>query len=68
VQEVIIKPQIQRPPLHVHVGPGKNRDAQRTPSPILIKSKPPQPPPPTEESVIYNKYVPIDFKAPPQQV
>ncbi len=68
MQEVIIKPQIQRPPLHVHVGPAKNRDAQRTPSPILIKSKPPQPPPPTDESVFYNKYVPIDLKPPPQQV
>ena len=68
VQEVIIKPQVQRPPIHVHVGPGQNRDTQRTPSPILIKSAPPLPPPPSEETFLYNKYIPIDFKQPPQQV
>lgn len=68
VQEVMVKPQIQRPPIHVHVGPAKNRDAQRTPSPILIKSAPPPPPPPAEEPVFYNKYIPMESKALPQQV
>lgn len=59
---------MQRPPIHVYVGVGQNRDAQRTPSPILIKSTPPQPPPPTNEAIVYNKYVPVDYKQPPQQV
>ncbi len=68
VQEVVVKPQVQRPPIHVYVGPGQNRDAQRTPSPILIKSVPPQPPPAASEPVVYNKYIPIDYKPPPQQV
>ncbi|CAF1383172.1 unnamed protein product [Adineta steineri] len=69
VQEVFVKPQVQRPPIHVHVGLSKNRDTQRTPSPILIKTAPPQAPPPSsEEPIIYNKYVPVDFKQPPQQI
>ncbi len=69
VQEVVIKPQIQRPPIHVYVGPDQNKDGQRTPSPILIKSVPPQPPTPlVTESIVYNKYIPVDYKPPPQQV
>ena len=68
VHEILVKPKVQRPPIHVHVGPSRNRDAQRTPSPILIKSAPPQPPPPSDEPVFYNKYVPMDYKSPPQQV
>ena len=69
VQEVMIRPQAQRPPIHVHVGPNRNRDEQRTPSPILIKSAPPQPPPPSSnEPLIYNKYIPVDQKQAPQQV
>ncbi|UJR35502.1 hypothetical protein I4U23_028256 [Adineta vaga] len=68
VQEVAVKPQIQRPPIHVHVGPSKNREAQRTPSPILIKSGPPPPPPPSEETVFYNKYVPLETGPLPQQI
>ena len=68
VQEVIIKPQVQRPPIHVHVGSNQQRDGQRTPSPILIKSVPPQPPPSSNEPLLYNKYVPIDYKPPTQQV
>ena len=68
VQEVIIKPQVQRPPIHVHVGPNQQRDEQRTPSPILIKSVPPQPAPSSNEPLLYNKYVSIDSKPPAQQV
>lgn len=68
VHEVVIKPQPLRPPIHVYVGANHNRDAQRTPSPILIRSAPPQAPPATEGPRVYNKYVPIDHKAPPQQV
>ena len=68
VQEVAVKPQIQRPPIHVHVGPAANRETQRTPSPILIKSAPPPPPPATEETVFYNKYIPLETKPLPQQV
>jgi hypothetical protein len=68
VQEVVIKPQVQRPPIHVHVGANQNRDTQRTPSPILIKSAPPQPLPALNEPLIYNKYIPVDYKPPPQQI
>ncbi len=68
VHEVVIKPQVQRPPIHVHVGANQNRDTQRTPSPILIKSAPPQPLPALNEPLIYNKYIPVDNKPPPQQV
>jgi hypothetical protein len=69
IQEVVIKPQVQRPPIHVYVGPGQNREALRTPSPILIKSVPPKSPPtPPSQSIVYNKYVPIDYNPPPQQV
>ena len=68
VQEVVIKPQVQRPPIHVYVGPNRERNTQRTPSPILIKSAPPQPPPATSGPIVYNKYVPIEYKQPPQQV
>ncbi len=68
VQEVVIKPQVQRPPIHVYVGANQNRDTQRTPSPILIKSVPPQPLPEPNEPLVYNKYIPVDHKPPPQQV
>ena len=68
VQEVVIKPQVVRPPIHVYVGANQNRAAQRTPSPILIRSAPPQPPPPSEEPRVFNKYIPVDYKQPPQQV
>ncbi|CAF1548759.1 unnamed protein product [Didymodactylos carnosus] len=64
IQEVLIKPEIQRPPLHVRVA---SREP-RTPSPILIKSAPPRPPlPEPEQPIIYNKYVPGP-KPTPQQV
>lgn len=68
VQEIAIKPQPLRPPIHVYVGSNQNRAAQRTPSPILIRSAPPQAPPSVEGPRVYNKYVPIDHKPPPQQV
>ncbi len=68
VQEVVVKPQVQRPPIHVYVGANQNRESQRTPSPILIKSAPPQPPPIRSEPLVYNKYIPVDHKPPPQQV
>jgi len=67
VREVVIKPVVQHPPVHVYVGPGQGRETQRTPSPILIRSAPPQPPPPSE-TIVYNKYIPIEYKQPPQQV
>ncbi|CAF4666530.1 unnamed protein product, partial [Rotaria magnacalcarata] len=31
VHEVIVKPPVQREPIHVHVGPSQNRHTQRTP-------------------------------------
>ena len=67
---MIIKPQAQRPPIHVHVGPNKNRDEPRTPSPILIKSAPPEPLPASDsnEPIVYQRFVPIDHKNGPQQV
>ncbi|CAF3379661.1 unnamed protein product [Rotaria sp. Silwood1] len=68
IQEVVVKPIPQRPPIHVYVGPTSDRDAQRTPSPILIKSAPPQPEPSSSEPIVYNKYVPVDYKPPPQQI
>ncbi|CAF0742742.1 unnamed protein product [Rotaria sordida] len=68
IQEIIVKPKIQRPPIHVYVGPTQDRDAQRTPSPILIKSAPPQLPPSSGEPIVYNKYVPLDYKPPRQQI
>lgn len=68
VREVVIKPQVQRPPIHVYVGPSQQRDEQRTPSPILIKSAPPEPPPETTGPIVYNKYVPIDYQPAPQQI
>ncbi len=64
VQEVLIKPQIQKRPIHVHVG----HPEPRTPSPIVIKTAPPQPPPPApDEPLVYNKYLPPP-KQQPQQV
>jgi hypothetical protein len=64
VQEVLIKPQVQQPPIHVRVG----QREPRTPSPIIIKTAPPQPPPPeSDQPIIYNKYVPPP-KQLPQQV
>ncbi len=64
VQEVLIQPQTQKPPIHVRVG----QREPRTPSPIVIKSTPPQPPPTEpDQPIIYNKYVPPP-KQPPQQV
>jgi hypothetical protein len=66
VQEVLIKTQVQKPPIHIRVG----QREPRTPSPIVIKSVPPQPPPtvePDQQPILYNKYVPPP-KQPPQQV
>ena len=68
VQEVPIKPQAQRPPIHVYVGPNRSRDEQRTPSPILIKSAPPPRLPIQNESIVYNKYITIEDNVAPQQV
>ncbi len=64
VQEVLIKPHMQKPPIHVRVG----QTEPRTPSPILIKTAPP-PAPPSEptQPIVYNKYLPPP-KQPPQQV
>jgi len=64
VQEVLIKPHMQKPPIHVRVG----QNEPRTPSPILIKTAPP-PAPPSEptQPIVYNKYLPPP-KQPPQQV
>ncbi|CAF0833535.1 unnamed protein product [Didymodactylos carnosus] len=65
VQEVLIQPKVQRPPLHVRVA---SREP-RTPSPIIIKSAPPRPPSPvSEQPVIYNKYVPGPKPAPQQVI
>lgn len=64
VQEVLVEPQVPKPPIHVRVG----KREPRTPSPIIIKSTPPQPPPnESDQPIIYNKYVPPP-KQPPQQV
>ncbi|CAF1120991.1 unnamed protein product [Adineta steineri] len=64
VQEVLIKPQIQKLPIHVHVG----HQEPRTPSPIVIKSAPPPAPPEDSgQPIIYNKYLPPP-KQPPQQI
>ncbi|CAF2381047.1 unnamed protein product [Rotaria sp. Silwood2] len=68
IQEVVVKPKPQRPPIHVYVGQASDRDIQRTPSPILIKSAPPQPQPHLNEPIVYNKYIPVDYKQPPQQI
>ena len=70
VQEIILKPHVQRPPIHVHVGPANDtRDENRTPSPIFIKSAPPKPiAPPADAPIVYNKYIPVNHKPPPQQV
>ncbi|CAF2979026.1 unnamed protein product [Rotaria socialis] len=64
VQEVLIKPQISKPPIHVRIG----QREPRTPSPIVIKTQPP-PAPPAEpaEPIIYNKYIPPP-KQPQQQI
>lgn len=65
VQEVLVQPQTQKPPIHVRVG----QREQRTPSPIIIKTAPPQPPPEQQSNqpIVYNKYLPPP-KQPPQQV
>jgi hypothetical protein len=64
VQEVLIPPQIQKPPIHVRIG----QREPRTPSPIIIKTAPPQPPPiESDQPIVYNKYIPPP-KQPPQQV
>ncbi|CAF2041181.1 unnamed protein product [Rotaria magnacalcarata] len=68
VHEVIVKPPVQREPIHVHVGPSQNRHTQRTPSPILIRSAPPQAPPLTSEPLVFHKYVPVDYQTLPQQI
>ncbi len=66
VQEVLLKPRIQHPPVHVYIKP---RDEQRTPSPIVIQSSPPQPTiSSSNEPIVYNKYIPLDSKPLPQQV
>ena len=65
VQEILVQPQIQKPPIHVRVG----QREPRTPSPIIIKTAPPEPPPTFESNqpIVYNKYLPPP-KQPPQQV
>lgn len=65
VKEVLIKPQTEKPPIHVHVG----QREPRTPSPIVIKTAPPPPPPQTNanEPIVYNKYLPPP-KQQPQQI
>ncbi len=64
VQEVLIKPVMQKPPIHVRVG----QREPRTPSPILIKTAaPPTPPLEPTQPIVYNKYLPPP-KQPPQQV
>ncbi|CAF0869356.1 unnamed protein product [Rotaria sordida] len=64
VQEVLLQPQVPKPPIHIRVG----QREPRTPSPIIIKSTPPQPPPiEPDQPIIYNKYVPPP-KQPPQQI
>ncbi|CAF1268341.1 unnamed protein product [Rotaria sp. Silwood1] len=64
VQEVLLQPELQKPPIHVRVG----QREPRTPSPIVIKSTPPQPPPTEpDQPIIYNKYIPPP-KQPPQQI
>ncbi len=60
---MLIKPQLQKPPIHVRVG----QREPRTPSPIIIKTAPPPPPVQSTEPVVYNKYLPPP-KQPPQQV
>ncbi|CAF1106585.1 unnamed protein product [Rotaria magnacalcarata] len=63
VQEVLLQPQTQKPPIHIRVG----QREPRTPSPIIIKSTPPQPPfTDSDQPVIYNKYVPPPKQAPQQ--
>jgi hypothetical protein len=64
VQEVLVKSQTPKPPIHVRVA----QPEPRTPSPIVIKTAPPQPPSmESTEPIIYNKYLPPP-KQPPQQV
>ena len=64
VQEILVQPQIQKPPIHVRVG----QREPRTPSPIIIKTAPPQPPSvESDQPIVYNKYLPPP-KQPPQQV
>ena len=69
IQEIALKPQVQRPSIHVHVRPNQYRDEQRTPSPIVIKGVPPQLPPTcANQPTVYNKYVSVQNKPPQQQV
>ncbi|CAF1289970.1 unnamed protein product [Rotaria sordida] len=63
IQEVLIKPEIQKPPIHVHIG----QREPRTPPPITIKTQPPPPPPiESNQPIIYNKYLPPPKQPPPQ--
>ncbi|CAF3429638.1 unnamed protein product [Rotaria socialis] len=68
VHEVIVKPPVQRAPIHVHVAPSQNSRAQRTPSPILIRSAPPQAPLVAPEPLVFHKYVPVDYQTLHQQI
>ncbi|CAF2520180.1 unnamed protein product [Rotaria sp. Silwood2] len=64
VQEVLIRPHMQKPPIHVHV---VGQREPQTPPPITIKTQPPPPPPPEpSQPIIYNKYIPPPKQPPPQ--
>ena len=65
VQEVLLKGEPPKPPIHVRVG----QQEPRTPSPIYIKGAPPQPPPiEPDQPIVYNKYVPPPKQAPQQVI
>ncbi|CAF1333535.1 unnamed protein product [Adineta steineri] len=66
IQEVHIKSKRYRSPIHVHIRPRNNKNGQRTPSPIVIKTTPPKPT--TAQHIFYNKYIPVNYKTPLRKI